>query len=184
MALYGLDAGQSLFTVQAFAAGVLSFAAHSPRFAARDVLGRIDFDPHRLDDVEMELAVPAGRFELIDRVAPWQRAEIEGRMRGEVLHVERFPEIAYRSRSARGTDIAPGRYAIEIDGELSFHGVTRPQPIRAEIQTLETAARLVGRFHVRPSDHGITPVTALAGAIRLKDELTVSFDLISLQETP
>jgi hypothetical protein len=34
------------------------------------------------------------------------------------------------------------------------------------------------------SDHRIRPVTALGGAIKLKDELSLSFDLVGLPEGP
>jgi polyisoprenoid-binding protein YceI len=184
MARYRFEVAQSLFTVQGFATGILSFAAHSPKFVVKDFRGSLEFDAARLGAVAVEIAVPTDRLELVDQVKPSDRAEIEGRMRGDVLQVKSFPEVSYRSRSIRATVIAPGRIALQIDGELSLHGVTRPHPLRAEVHTLETAARLVGSTSVRLSEHRISPVTALAGTIRLKDDLAVSFDLIALQETP
>ncbi len=46
-ARYRLDPGQSRFTVQAFATGLLSFLGHSPTFAVRDFAGAVRFDGGR-----------------------------------------------------------------------------------------------------------------------------------------
>ena len=44
-ARYRLDPAHSRFTVQAFAAGMLSFLGHNPTFAVRDFQGEVRFDP-------------------------------------------------------------------------------------------------------------------------------------------
>ena len=42
--------------------------------------------------------------------------------------------------------------------------------------------RVSGEFTLRPSDFSIAPVTAAAGAIRLKDELKCTFDVVARKQ--
>jgi hypothetical protein len=60
--------------------------------------------------------------------------------------------------------------------------VTADQPIDLELTVLGDALRLLGGGSLRMSAHRIEPVTALAGAIRLRDDVAVSFDLVATEE--
>jgi hypothetical protein len=46
----------------------------------------------------------------------------------------------------------------------------------------DDGVRLAGASRLLLSEYGIRPVTALGGAIKLKDELKVSFDLAGIPE--
>jgi len=56
LAHFSIDAAASLFTVQAFAAGMVAVVAHSPKFAIRDMVGGIEFVPGSLQDAFVELS--------------------------------------------------------------------------------------------------------------------------------
>jgi polyisoprenoid-binding protein YceI len=183
-ARYRLDPGRSRFTVRAFAAGPLSFFGHSPTFAVRDFSGVIGFEGEEVKGMTLEMTINADSLELQDRVGDADRREIEGRMRREVLETAAFPEITYRSVHVAEEATSPGRYRLRIDGRLSLHGVTRPHPVVAELLVFEDGLRLRGESALRMSDYRIRPVTALGGAIKLKDELSLSFDLVGLPEGP
>ena len=45
LAHFAIDARASLFTVQAFAAGIVAVVAHSPKFAIREMVGEMEFVP-------------------------------------------------------------------------------------------------------------------------------------------
>jgi polyisoprenoid-binding protein YceI len=182
MSHYRFDPGQSRFTLQAFAAGVLSFLGHSPIFAVRDFGGELIVAGATVTGVC--LAVRAASLRLVDEVSANDRREIEGTMFREVLEVERFPEISYAAAAVTGGAVARGHYRLHIAGQLSLHGVTRPQPVDAELLVFDDGVRLRGESPLRLSDYGIKPVTALAGTIRLKDDLAVTFDLAGLPEGP
>ena len=47
---------------------------------------------------------------------------------------------------------------------------------------LGTMLRISGDFVLRQSDYGIKPVSFAGGALRLKDELKFTFDLVARQE--
>jgi polyisoprenoid-binding protein YceI len=177
MARYQLDPGRSRFTVQAFAGGLLSFAAHSPTFAVRDFSGAMWFAPGTLEGAGIEMTVRADALELIDDVRPADRQEIEDRKRREVLETTRYPDIHFRSEAVSSAHVSGNRYRLRIEGPLSLHGTTNRLSIDAELLGYEDGVRLSGKFGLRLSDYGVRPVTALGGTIRLKDELRVAFDL-------
>jgi len=183
-ALYRIDRSRSQFSVQAFATGMLSAFGHSPTFAVRDFAGTVRLDGADLRDMGLELTVNAGSLELRDQVGPADRAEIERRMRGEVLETRAYPEITYRATEVAADPVDRGHFRLFIGGLLSLHGVTRPHGVDEELLIYGDGLRLRGGCPLRMSDFRIRPVTALGGAIKLKDEVKVSFDLVALPEVP
>ena len=179
---YRLDPGHGRFTVQAFASGLLSFLGHSPTFAVRDFVGEMRFDPTTPSNVGLELVVRADSLALLDNVRPADRADIEGRMRGEVLETSAYPEIRFRGDEVSAGRVDGSTYRFRLAGKLSLHGVTHPHAVDAEVRLYDDGLRLAGGSQLRPSDYGIRPVTALGGAIRLRDELRVAFDLGAWRE--
>jgi polyisoprenoid-binding protein YceI len=179
-ARYQFDPGTSRFTVQAFASGILSFLGHSPTFAVRDFAGAIRIENAAVK--ELELTVKANSLELLDKVKAADRDDIESRMRSEVLETAIFPQISFRAGNVSTEPVTRGRYKVRIAGQLSLHGVTNPCSLDAELVVFDDGVRLRGESWLRMSEYRIRPVTALAGAIKLKDELRVWFDLAALAE--
>ena len=60
--------------------------------------------------------------------------------------------------------------------------MTQYQPVQASVTVLGTMLRISGDFVLRQSDYGIKPISFAAGALRLKDELKFTFDLVARQE--
>jgi polyisoprenoid-binding protein YceI len=181
-ARYRLDPGHGRLTVQAFATGLLSFLGHSPTFAARDFGGEVRFDPATPEGVALDLTVRADSLALVDNVRPADREDIEGRMRREVLETGAYPEISFHAGEVSAGTADGNRYRVRLAGRLSLHGVTNPHVVDVEVQLYEDGLRLAGECPLRLSDYRIRPVTALGGAIRLRDQLRVSFDLVAWKE--
>jgi polyisoprenoid-binding protein YceI len=183
---YRIDPGQSRYTVQAFASGLLSFVGHSPTFAVRDFNGEIRFDAGRegIENMELELTARADGLELLDRVSAADRSDIEGRMRSEVLETAKYPVIDFRAGDISAVPVSRGQYRVRINGRLTLHGMTRPHQVEAEMLVYDDAFRLRGASPLRMSDYSIKPVTALAGAIKLRDQVELSFDLVAFPEGP
>jgi polyisoprenoid-binding protein YceI len=181
-ARYRLDPGNSRFTVQGFAGGLLAFVAHSPTFAIRDFAGEMSFDPATAGDFRLDLRVLAASLDLLDRVRASDRADIQGRMLHEVLETGRFPEIHYEAAGTPVGAIAPHQYRLRLDGRLTVHGITNSHGVEAQLSVHTDGARLTGESALRLSDYHIHPVTALGGAIRLNDQLRLAFDLVAWKE--
>ncbi len=179
---YTFDSRQSRFTIHAVATGVLSFAAHSPTFAVRELRGEAGMSGQVID--KLALVLSARSLELQDRVAPADRREIEGRMQEEVLETSRFPEVHFHAEHVPISHRARGEYQARLDGQLDLHGVSRPERVPADVLVYDDALRLRGRHTLRMSEYRIKPVTALGGMIKLRDELEISFDIVGFPEQP
>jgi polyisoprenoid-binding protein YceI len=179
---FRIDPTLRRFTLQAFSTGALSVFAHNPTFVVRDFSGTIRLDVGRAEGLALDLTVRADSLDLLDRVSAKDRAEILDRMRREVLETALYPEIAYRATAVSADAIDRGRYRVRLGGELSLHGVARPHQIDADLTIFEDGLGLGGGCPLLLSDFRIRSVTALGGTIRLKDELSVSFDIAAVPE--
>src|SRR5262249_22307720 len=119
---YRIDAGRSRFTVQAFAAGLLSALGHSPTFSVREFGGEVRLGS-TAQSLELDLTVSPGSLDLQDHVKDADRREIEARMWNEVLETTAFREIAFHGRATWAETIGQGRYSLSIGGDLTLHGV-------------------------------------------------------------
>jgi polyisoprenoid-binding protein YceI len=181
---FRLDPRESQFTVHGFATGLLSFVAHSPTFAVRDFTGSVGLENGEIEGMTLELTINADSLDLLDHVSAANREEIEGRMRREVLETAIYPTIQFQSEEVSATAIAQGQYQLHINGRLSLHGVVRPHQVDPELLVFNDRLRLRGECPLRLSDYRIRPVTALGGAIRLKNELRLAFDIAGRLEGP
>jgi polyisoprenoid-binding protein YceI len=105
------------------------------------------------------------------------RDELNGRMHEEVLESDSFSEISFECSRVSASKIGEGQYWAAVNGELSLHGVTRAQAVSARITVNGETLRAAGEFSIRLSDYEIRPVSAVGGAVKLKDEVKLSFDI-------
>jgi polyisoprenoid-binding protein YceI len=174
---YTFDPAKSRCTIQAFATGLLSAFGHSPTFAVRDLTGKLQLASSASDLARVQVTIPTGSLQLQDAVPEKDREDIEGRMRSEVLEIQRYSQADYQGTIDAATPAGENRYRLRINGRLTLRGLTNPQSVDAVLIVAGDDMRLTGEFHLSQSRYGIRPVTALAGAIRLKDEVKVAFDV-------
>ncbi len=179
---YVLDPARSRFTVQAFARGMLSVLGHSPTFAVRDFTGELHFTPDALDEDAFLLTVRADSLALTDAVSAADRAEIERQMRQDVLETADYPEIVFQSGAFQADRITENWYRLQLAGELRLHGVKKPHAVDAQLRLLDDEVRLSGQSTLAQSAYRIKEVSALAGTIKLKDELKLDFDLVGRKQ--
>lgn len=98
------------------------------------------------------------------------RRDIKGTIEGRgQLDSQRFSEITFRSKEVRGTP-----EALEVVGDLTVRGQTRPIRLRA---TVDPGGRLQGAGTIVQSEFGIRPYTAFLGALKLADSVQIRFQL-------
>jgi len=180
---YIIDGKGSTFVVQASSTGLLSAFGHAPSLAVRDFQGELDFTPGapNFDDARLRLRFRSDSLEVVNDISEKDRDEIERRAHNEVLESDRYPDIAYQALRVTGSGNGE-RYWVTVDGELTLHGVTRSVPVTARVLLKGDSLRASGELSLRQSDFGITPVTAAAGAIRLKDGLKCTFDVVARKQ--
>lgn len=177
---YRIDITGSSFAVKATSTGMLSAFGHDPRIAIRDFGGEVEFSPggSSLDDARVQLNIRADSLEVTDDVNEKDRADIQRRMQDEVIDIEHYPDILYECSRVTGSGNGAS-YWLALNGELTLCGMTRPVLVQARIIVTDASIRASGEFLVRQSAFGIAPVTAVGGAIRLKDELKCNFDIVA-----
>ena len=176
---YRIDPGRSRFTVRGFATGLLSAFAHNPTIAIRDFTGEARFDPDSPEQGSLGIRIRSDSLSVADEVSDKDRREMERQMREEVLQTERYPEIVFESTKVSAEKIFEGTYRAKIKGNLTLRGITRDCQIDAQVMVSPDTLRANGEFPLRQSDFSIKPVTAVGGAIKLKDELKFSFDIVA-----
>jgi polyisoprenoid-binding protein YceI len=180
---YIVDASQSKFTVQAFASGLLSGFGHNPTIAIRDFTGEVQCTTGSLTNASMRLMINAESLVVVDDVKEKDRKEIESMMHDTVLETSRYPETIFQSTNITVTRIIEGRYKARIIGELTMHGVTRGSLwIQAQVKVEGERLRATGDFSLKQTDYNIKLVSVAGGALKLKDELKFTFDIVAHQE--
>jgi len=156
----------SEMTVRVYKSGVLSAFGHDHEIAAPIAGGSVDAGAHRV-----ELRVNADAMRVRDPgTSEKDRAEIQKTMLGpEVLDVERYHEIAFRSTSAEKA----GEGVWRVSGTLSLHGESRP----VVVEVRERDGHYVGSARLKQSEFGIKPVKVAGGTVKVKDEIRVDFDI-------
>ena len=122
---------------------------------------------------EFELTIPITTFRCGNRV-------MESDLR-RALKADAHPAVQFSFRAVRGGiqhDLDTGLYHAAITGDLTLAGVTRTIGLTVSAQRLSrTSFRVRAGLPLRMTDFDVTPPSALFGAIRARDQLTVHFDL-------
>jgi polyisoprenoid-binding protein YceI len=179
---YVVDARASRFTVQAFASGLLSAMGHNPKIGIRTFTGEVDFDAEAVQASGFRLSMKANSLGVLDDISDKDRREIEQAMNEQVLESARYPDIVYEAPSVTVTRLEGSLYSAVLSGTLSFHGVTRNQSVTARIAVFDEMLRASGDFTLNQSDYSIKPVSFAAGALKVKDELKFSFEMVARKQ--
>ncbi len=176
---YVVDARASRFTVQAFATGILSAMGHNPRIGIRTFSGEVDFSADAAQASAFRLTMNANSLGVLDDISDKDRRDIEKMMNEQVLEPSKYPDIVYEAPNVTIARIDGSLYSATLAGTLSFHGVTRNQSITARIAVFDEMIRASGEFVLNQSDYGIKPISVAGGALKVKDELKFSFEMVA-----
>ena|SRR5271169_4259527 len=179
---FAMDAKASLFTVQAFASGMIAVVAHSPKFAIRDIAGEMEFAPGSMQKASVRLTINVGSLEIMDEVTSADRREIERVMFDEVLEKSVFPQIQYRSSRVTASKTAENMYRINVAGDLTLHGITRGMSLDAQVVAGEDTLRAQGSFSLMQSDYRLKIASIAGGTLKLKDELKCAYFILGRRQ--
>lgn len=156
----------SKLVVHAFKSGVFSGLADNHEIEAPISEGSIDEQGLRV-----RFVVESGAMKVLDpKLSADKRREIQDRMEGpEVLDSAHFPKISFESTKVEHT----GSAGLRVEGRLSLRGVTRS--ITASVKTEN--GRYVGTSTLSQREFGIKPISIAGGAVKVKDELKIEFDI-------
>ena len=179
---YVVDARASRFTVQAFASGILSAMGHNPTIGIRTFTGEVDFSAEALQANSLRLSMRANSLDVLDDISDKDRREIERAMDEQVLESSRYPDIVYEAPAVTVTRLQGSLYSAVLMGTLSFRGITRNQSVPARIAVFDEMLRSSGEFTLNQSDYSIKPISVAGGALKVKDELKFSFEVVARKQ--
>jgi polyisoprenoid-binding protein YceI len=177
-----VDPAASSLHIHTGRAGILKFAGHDHDIRGLGMSGEILADTENVAASRVTITLDATRLE-VEREGepPADVAQVQERMLGpDVLDTARFPEIVFRSISASGHSGPHGSaFDMEIQGDLSLHGVTRRIALRLKAAIEGDLLKASGEARLRQTDYGLNPVSAVAGTVRVKDEVLVRYSIVA-----
>ncbi|MGA1987690.1 MAG: YceI family protein [Candidatus Sulfotelmatobacter sp.] len=183
MVRYAIDPKASQFTVQAFASGLISSVAHSPKIAIRGYAASVTFVPGTLADAKLKVAIKTSSLEVLDELRDADRRELHRVMYDDVLETKRFPEVVFESTSVSGERLKDNLNRVNVEGRLALHGVTNGQSFFSQVAFGIDSFRAYGEFGLLQSDYGIRIASIAGGTLKLQDELKFSFYVVGRKES-
>jgi polyisoprenoid-binding protein YceI len=170
---YTIVPSESNLTVFVGKAGALSFLAHDHNIAVRSYSGRVVVPAVGLMQGSLELDIDAKSLAVLDKISEKDRQEITNSMNNVVLESGKFPKITFRSVGISNVNGA----SLTVNGDLTLHGVTRRIAIPVTISATPQLLRATGKYVLKQTDFGITPYSAAAGSIKVKNEVVINFNI-------
>ena len=101
-----------------------------------------------------------------------------GTMNGKLRDALGSAPIRFALTNARIGQPNDGRFLVEATGQLTIHGTTRTQTVRANGRALSGGRfQFTGEVPVTMSQFGVDPPRAMMGTLRTGDRVTVKFDV-------
>jgi polyisoprenoid-binding protein YceI len=186
-ATFRIDPERTRLAVRTHRDGIGSGLAHDHVVEATEVTGLVEYDAARSEassitvearTASLRVDEPASRRRLgvEGDLSDSQRADVAKAMRAaDQLDVERHPTIRFASTRV----VSEGEGRLRVTGTLTLRGVARevsfPATVALESGTLRGRATLT----FLQSSFGYKPYSALLGAIRNKDEVSLHVDLVA-----
>ncbi len=186
----------SLLTILVYRGGALASAGHNHVVASHDLSGAI-YIPSEIPQSSFEVHVPVATLTVDEAALRAQQpaAEFppdvsEGAKEGTrrnmlgdaLLDAQRNPEIVLRSLRLEpaGDEAAADSATLLAQVESSVRGQLRTFTVPVHYRlggngTVEAS----GELPLRQTDLGLTPFTAMLGALQVQDEMRVSFHIVA-----
>lgn len=193
---YEIDAAASLLTVRVYRGGTLASVGHNHVIASHELGGAlyVPADPlHASFEVHIPVAtLTVDEKELRAReLSPDFPPDVpdsarEGTRRNmlgpALLDAEHYPEIVLRALTLAAPAGAAGGGAgdsVVARVAVQVHGQERSVEVPVSYQLGVDTLRVAAQFPLRQTDLGLTPFTAMLGALAVQDEMRVRLELVA-----
>jgi len=192
---FDVQADDSLLTVLAFRGGPLGKAGHNHVIASHDIRGSI-YVPDDIARTTFELHLPVAQLTVDE---PSLRAQAgpdfptdvpesarEGTRRnmlGEaLLNAAEFPEIILTSERMARTLDDPS--SVQVLVNVLVHGQKNSLTVPVHYELQDDQLMVTGARAVRQSELGLTPFSALLGALQVEDQMQVRISIRARRAHP
>jgi polyisoprenoid-binding protein YceI len=167
---------------RAFSGGLLWFKGHDHFIAIRDLSGEAQLEADTINPATLQIRARADSLEETRDVFNGQQKQIINKeLREIVFETAKYPEISFKSTEVKVTRNG-NQIQAQVEGDLTMHGVTRHVVIPAQVTLSGNDLRASGTFTVKRSDYNIKATSALHGMIRVRDKVTLTFDIVAHRE--
>lgn len=176
---YAVVPAESQVLVHVGRAGLLKFAGHEHEVAAPVAAGEVIADSEDLARSSVTVAFEAAMLRVTGRGEPAKDVpKVQEKMLGpDVLDVARHPAIHFRSTAVSGRAAGPGRWDLQVSGDLTLRGITRRVTLPLAVEASAERLTAIGQTVIRHTDYGMKPVS-VAGVVKVKNELTLEFRIV------
>jgi polyisoprenoid-binding protein YceI len=95
------------------------------------------------------------------------------------LKADKFPEITYVFTKVLSIQQSGSETIMNVTGNLTLGGVTKPTDLTLRIKTLPGGdLEVKGTRKILMSNHGIKPPSFMLGAMKVGDEVTLTYDVV------
>ena len=185
--VYHIVPEKSELRLRVYRGGPLADLGHNHVVTTSDIKGKIYLHDH-LADSGFELTVPVKSFALDKpearrqegqgfegQLSPKDRQDTKDHMLGkDGLNADKYPSVKLRSISVAGPPWYP-----RITVRITLHGVSRDYVVPTAIVRQPDRLIAIGGLHIKQTDFGMTPYSAVGGGLVVKDGLDIAFRFVA-----
>lgn len=185
---YRIVPGRSSLVVRTYRGGLASAFGHDHAIRATSASGEIRYDPRQPASSSVEVTVPVSSLVVDDPIArsamqlgpgpsEADRRKISATMMSPgQLDAARFPSLSFRSTRCEANPDG----TLHLFGELTLHGVTRPEDLVVRVRAARGELVGDGELSFNQSDFGITPFSGGPfGQVKNQDRLKMRIHLVA-----
>ncbi|MCB9776982.1 MAG: YceI family protein [Alphaproteobacteria bacterium] len=184
---YTIDPAKGLLYVQVFKdqSTVAAGLSHDHVMQAKGYSGSFTWNPDDPSSCKVDVTVPVAQLDvdpqwLRDKVgyegelSDGDRKSIRKNMLAkDQLNGESFPTISFASKSCAGSG-----GSVKVQGDMTLRGQTKPVTVTLKVDADGSTLTATGAFQARGSDFGLEPFSAMLGALKNRDDLSWSVQLV------
>jgi polyisoprenoid-binding protein YceI len=153
--------------------GVFGFAGHDHLIRATAYDGEVKYEPEEPAATSIRIRIVTDGLKVLTPPDSEEIRKVTASMRGEVLDVDRYPEIRFASKS-----VTRAREGYTIVADLTMHGQTHEVTVPAQVGFSGDTLVAKSRFRVKQTAFGMKPYRGgPAGSIRVADEVEFRIQL-------
>jgi polyisoprenoid-binding protein YceI len=193
---YDIASGDSLLTIQAFRGGALAKAGHNHVIASHALRGTF-YVPADLARTTFEVHMPVTELTVDEAVLRSKESPEEfppdipdsakdgtrrNMLSGALLDGEHYPEIVLRSeRLEQAPDGAGAQWTAHV--QVTVRDRTSSVVVPVHYEQHDDQIVVSGEFPLKQTDLGLTPFSALLGALQVVDEMKIRFRIVAQAAT-
>lgn len=177
---YAVDGGASEVRIHVGKSGALGFAGHTHEVVA-PVKGEVAANADDLGASSVSLTFDTADMKVLPEGADAGDApKVAEAMKGpKLLDVARFPTVTFKSQKVSGKPGAAGAFDLELAGEMTIHGVTKPLTLPVHVEVAGGTLTATGKTVLRHDQFGLEPISAGGGTVKVKNEIGVTYRIVA-----